>query len=235
MYANICLAGYDKDTTNYQAALRRHGYKVTLPLSEISVFRLLEDPMVIHMYVNACDLLLLPGGGDVDPSFFRQTNTASRNVDCMLDRLQFFFLEAFQKAGKPVLGICKGMQLINIFFGGTLDQDMPSASHTLHLGSSGDRHHCISPLQTKEDPPQIPYLPAGSILTEHMLVNSAHHQCISTIGADLIAISHSDDDVIETICHSTLPIVGVQWHPERLFVRGEDLLHPVLKELLPSP
>ena len=82
---------------------------------------------------------LVPGGGDITPAFFGEKNKGSRTVDTELDILQFQALDIAIAAGIPVIGICKGMQVINVAFGGTILQDMPVDQ--LHSMPSGDAFH----------------------------------------------------------------------------------------------
>ena len=77
---------------------------------------------------EGCDALLLPGGGDMEPWRYGQSNTASRGLEPERDTAELMLLERFTAAGKPVLGICRGIQVINVFFGGTLCQDLPGHS-----------------------------------------------------------------------------------------------------------
>ena len=88
--------------------------------------------------VTSCDALILPGGGDITPAFFGE-NKGSRTVDTELDILQFQALDTAIAARIPVIGICKGMQVINVAFGGTILQDMSGDS--LHSIPSGDAFH----------------------------------------------------------------------------------------------
>lgn len=153
-----------------------------------------------------CDLLLLPGGGDINPAFYGQANHGSHCPDTELDILQLQALKLFVSAKKPVLGICKGMQLINVFFGGTLIQHLPTAF--LHSQKNGDVCH-ITVCKKNSC--------LYSLYGANVCVNSAHHQALSTIGSGLELIQSCPvDNCPEAICHKTLPILGVQWHPERL-------------------
>lgn len=228
----ICILGLPDFIKNYQNAFAHDAFQTILPLSQTSTFDLLNDPFTLHSTVQISDLLILPGGGDIDPAFFHETNTASRNIDFMLDRIQLEFLEAFVNAGKPVIGICKGMRLINIFFEGGLNQDMPPSSLTLHAYHEKDSYHDI--YKTPAPYPDCNFhrnFPLHS-LDRNLFVNSAHHQSVSRLGNNLCALHHAEDGVVETIYHSSLPILGLQWHPERLYIHGENQLTPLASELL---
>lgn len=188
----IAILGRKKDTVNYENFIKR------LPATPLTT---LSPGELSH-----CDALILPGGGDITPAFFGEHNTGSRNIDTELDILQFQALEFCLKRNLPVLGICKGMQLINVAFGGSIIQDMPDAS--LHRYLNGDQYH-----PTDIAPDSCLYQLYGSRLT----VNSAHHQCIGQLGTDLLPIQWcTHDNCIEGIIHRSRPILGLQWHPERL-------------------
>ena len=152
------------------------------------------------------DALLLPGGGDITPAFFGQKNHGSRNIDIELDIIQLQALDIFYKARKPVLGICKGMQVINVYFGGTITQHIKESPE--HAWENGDKLHATS---VREDS----FL--GKLYGKRMITNSAHHQAIDRTGRELRIVQTADDGIIEGIAHDKLPILGVQWHPERQF------------------
>ena len=102
----------------------------------------------------------------------------------------------------PVLGICRGLQTVNVFFGGTLCQDIPG-----HAAQNGaDRLHRIRTSPS----------PLRGLCGENCVVNSAHHQAVDRLGAGLEAVQWTADGVVEALCHQTLPVWAVQWHPERL-------------------
>lgn len=226
----VCILGYTELIQNYQNAFFSEDFDIILPLKNASPFDLFNDLFSVYSIVQASDLLILPGGGDIDPAFFHEQNTASKNIDFILDRIQFVFLDAFIKFKKPIIGICKGMQLINIFFGGKLMQDMPFPMLLCHSYDNRDRYHTIF-RKPAIYPAVLSNCPLRS-LNHDLLVNSAHHQCISLLGKELNIQHYSQDGAIETIYHSSLPIFGLQWHPERLFVQGQNQLTPLACELL---
>lgn len=184
------IAGTPADTLNYQAALSacRIPFRADLNPSDLSLY----------------DRLILPGGGDIHPSWFGQPDQGSVSVDPELDRSQFRILDAFVRAGRPVLGICRGLQIINVYFGGTILQDLPTSSRHRYLDK--DQYHMVRNI-------------SGSLLHAlygpDSMVNSAHHQGCGRTGAGLAITQLSSDGVVEGLSHTEKPILGVQWHPER--------------------
>lgn len=149
-----------------------------------------------------CDFLLLPGGGDLEPWRYGQENTASRGLEPERDAAELALLDLFMTLGKPVFGVCRGMQTLNVFFGGTLLQDIPG--HGQVLGR--DRLHEVRTAAG----------PLAALCGEDLTVNSAHHQALDRLGAGLEVVQWAPDGVVEAVCHRSLPVWGVQWHPERL-------------------
>lgn len=149
-----------------------------------------------------CDALLLPGGGDLEPWRYGQPNTASRGLEPDRDAAEFALLDRFTAAGKPILGICRGLQTINVFFGGALKQDISG-----HSGVNGvDRLH-----EVWTEPSFL-----RDLYGARSVVNSAHHQAVDRPGEGLRVVQRTPDGTAEALCHKTLPVWAVQWHPERL-------------------
>jgi len=167
------------------------------------------------------DMLLLPGGGDLEPWRYGRENTASRGLEPERDEAELALLAEFTAAGKPVLGVCRGLQVVNVFFGGTLVQDIPG-----HGAVNGaDRLHDIRTAPS----------PLLALCGEHVLVNSAHHQAVDRLGSGLRAVQWSSDGVVEALCHHSLSVWAVQWHPERLKPSGVgERLFTAFLELEPS-
>lgn len=152
------------------------------------------------------DALLLPGGGDLEPRRYGQANTASRHLEPERDEAEFRLLQEFTAAGKPVLGVCRGLQTINVFFGGTLAQDVPGHG----AWETGDRLHSVRTAPS----------PLRPLFGEGLTVNSAHHQAANRLGSGLRAVQWAEDGVVEALCHRRLSVWAVQWHPERLGSRA---------------
>lgn len=188
----IGIVGRKKDTGNYERFLDQYqiDHLTSLSISDLST----------------CQRLLFPGGGDITPAFFGQRDHGSHSVDTELDILQLQALDYGLHSSLPILGICKGMQLINVGLGGSIIQDLPTADKHRYLGA--DQYHPCTNI-------------TGSCLEQlygnTMVINSAHHQGLGKLGKGLQVISRCPfDQCIEAICHETLPIIGLQWHPERL-------------------
>lgn len=214
IHKKILIAGFREQTLNYCAAFSLLGAQTeTLCGTVQELSMLLADDFL----PNPADFdgLILPGGGDISPFFYHMENKGSRNIDSLLDSVQFSLFRAFTAAGKPVLGICKGIQLINVAFGGTLIQDLSGESLSIHAWDEGDKIHI-----TKAAHGTFP----AQLYSNFPRVNSAHHQAVAAVGDGLRVAQYGPDFVIEALYHERLPILGVQWHPERMcfsFAREE--------------
>jgi putative glutamine amidotransferase len=174
-------------------------------------------------YAKHLDGLLLQGGADVSPqSYAEQATSAEWPGDRVRDMYELELLHEFIESGKPVLGVCRGCQLINVAFGGTLYQDIATDVPTagIHVNEHYDQHrHGI-------------HFPDGSTLANMFpgrrdaIVNSIHHQAVKTIGRDLnIEAVSASDGIIEAVRYRRAPFVmGVQWHPEFHRAGGPELL-----------
>lgn len=189
----IAVIGRKKDTSNYEAFFSK------MPAQAVTTLFLGD--------LAACDGVVLPGGGDITPGFFGERSSGSRNIDTELDILQFQALDFCILHQIPVIGICKGMQVINVAFGGTILQDLPTAD--MHRYNGADQYH-----DTQIAPDSF----LAGLYGDKMTVNSAHHQGLKLVGRELVPIQWCPQDgCIEAIVHESLPIFGLQWHPERLF------------------
>ena len=159
-------------------------------------------------YADLADGLLLSGGKDVVTTLYGQEQKYDFVItDPQRDDLEWKLIKAFLDRKKPIFGICRGIQVLNVYFGGTLIQDIPD-----QLGGDHAKGVC-HPLQIKKD--SI----LGGMFGESMEVNSYHHQALDQLGEGLIATAWADANgrrIVEAIEHEALPVWSVQWHPERM-------------------
>jgi len=116
-------------------------------------------------------------------------------------------VEAFLKAGKPIFGICRGHQLLNVIFGGTLVQHLPNALEHSTVLAGRDIVHEVTAEKGSI---------AEKLYGESFTVNSWHHQAVQDLADGFCVSMCASDGVIEGFEHESLPIFGVQWHPERM-------------------
>lgn len=164
----------------------------------------LNSPNVVEL-LPICDGFLLPGGDDIDPVCYGQTNDEglSKDIDPALDRIDKIILEYAYKNKKPVLGICRGIQSIAAFLGGSLYQDI---EHARLIHEHTDHKHMVT---------TMPNTRVSNLFPETFESNSYHHQVVKDL-PDGFVVTHMHGNVIEGIVHKELPIFGVQWHPERM-------------------
>lgn len=159
-------------------------------------------------YADLADGLLLSGGKDVATELYHQEQKYDFVItDPQRDDLEWKLIKAFADRKKPVFGICRGIQVLNVYFGGTLYQDIPD-----QLGGEHAKGIC-HPVTLKKD--SI----LGGLFGESMEINSYHHQALDALGNGLVATAWSDaggHTIVEAIEHESLPIWSVQWHPERM-------------------
>ncbi len=153
------------------------------------------------------DGLLLTGGGDVAPCHYGQATDGTMTPDPDRDRTELALAEAYLAAGKPILGVCRGMQVLNVALGGTLIQDLGEELNLFHRRIEADKIH---PVHAQE----------GSLL--HSLygtlfpVNSAHHQAADLPGSGAVITARSESGVAEALELPGKPVLGLQFHPERM-------------------
>ena len=177
------------------------------------IIPLLRDPADAVGYAAGLDGLVLTGGGDLDPALYGQENTHSQGVVSERDRSEIGLLTAFREAGKPILGVCRGIQVMAAALGGTLYQDVPTQIE-------GVLPHQLD-ANNKEQFHPVRFV-GESFLTkimgsEERRVNSSHHQAVNAPPPGFRVVAIAPDGVVEAIEHETdLNLVGVQWHPERM-------------------
>jgi putative glutamine amidotransferase len=177
-----------------------------------------HDADAALLLADECDGFVFPGGSDIDPALYGQKpSPRCGKPDPERDRSEPLLLEAALRAGKPVLGICRGFHLINIAMGGTLHQDLGT-----ELPASARRHFRATRIRGTAHAVEIS---AGSLLercvgTRRLEVNSVHHQAVARIADSLTPTAFGDDGIVEALESSGYPfLLGVQWHPELLAPR----------------
>jgi putative glutamine amidotransferase len=171
--------------------------------------------------LDSLDGLLLTGGSDINPARYGQSNAGSDEVDDARDELEIRLLREALAVDRPVLGICRGLQLLNVACGGTLVQ---------HLGSSDVHQQRPKGAEAGKHPlaHRVWVAPetrlAGIIGAGGCDVNSRHHQAIENLGQGLVVSAIAEDGVIEAVeMPGAAFAVAVQWHPEdRILVSAAD-------------
>ena len=161
--------------------------------------------------VNRLDGLLLAGGGDIDPGRYgAQPHPRTGRVSAPRDAAELELLDAATAAGLPVLGVCRGMQLVNVARGGTLCQHLPDgAGHAPAPGTFGSH-----PVRVAAGTRLAGILGANG---DGVVVPTAHHQAVDRLGEGLVATAWAEDGVIEAVERSGAGdpfLLAVQWHPE---------------------
>ena len=169
----------------------------------------LADPERAVAEALPCDGLLLPGGGDMDPKFYGQERIpACGEPNLLRDAAEPPLLRAFLAADKPVLAICRGIQLMNVVLGGDLYQDIKPLAHVPHNDHWGKVHTVTVRRGTKL---------AAILGQDTVLVNSQHHQAVDRVAPGLTLAALSEDGFVEAIEKPDARFcIGVQWHPEWL-------------------
>jgi putative glutamine amidotransferase len=190
--------------------------------------------IAIEDYVDHLDGLVLQGGADIAPESYGEAPLKPEWAgDRVRDLYELDLVRTFIRKGKPVLGVCRGMQLINVAFGGTLYQDIA----TQH--SQNTLHRCETLYENNFH--QMKILPGTRLAqlypgVEDATINTIHHQAVKELGRELAVEARStDDDIVEAIrWQGPGYVVGVQWHPEFMDPSQSHLLDggPVLAEFL---
>lgn len=190
-------------------------------------------PVLIPMGLSESDLevlasrldgVVLPGGGDVDPASYNgHSNGAVNGVDLERDRVEFYMARSAVSSNKPILAICRGLQVMNVALGGTLWEDIGSqvpGAITHDMPNSLPRNHLSHTIS----------IAASSQLARHYQkqqgwVNSIHHQSIRDLAPELQISASAPDGIIEAVEIEEHPFaLGVQWHPESLIHDDEHML-----------
>lgn len=162
--------------------------------------------------VPVLDGLLLSGGTDIDPLRYGHEQEPDCGVaDSLRDQHELALLDAVVSRQLPTLGICRGLQIINVHEGGTLFQHVPE--HLAVHGKPADPVHEVNFAENSA---------LRGLYGERRKVNSLHHQTVDELGKNLAVAAWSPSMTVEAIEHNELPIIAVQWHPEMMRSRTTD-------------
>ncbi len=218
------LDGFNRDYVldHYSRSIvKAGGVPLILPLT--------DKKDVVRAYIDKLDALILTGGEDVDPFLYneevlKETEEPFQNRD----EFDYMLIEEALKKEIPILGICRGMQILNVYMGGTLYQDLRYYKETSIKHAQESRYHIpVHSVDIKEKT----YL--YELLGRTQRVNSVHHQAVKELGEglELNAVSKSDG-VIEGFESKDRKILGIQWHPEMMFADGDDSMKSLFEFLL---
>ena len=188
------------------------------------------DMEVLHKIVNQLDGIILTGGDDVNPAWYNED--PKRQLGSIAPERDIYDLNLAKLAYEkqiPTLGICRGLQILNVAFGGTLYQDIPSqrANHIKHnqdISGSYATHRAFIEKQSV----------LSTVLgKDTVMVNSFHHQAIKDVASIFKVVATAPDGIIEAIeAYPNHPIMGFQWHPEALTKAGDQTMLKVFKHFL---
>ncbi|MBO4446993.1 MAG: gamma-glutamyl-gamma-aminobutyrate hydrolase family protein, partial [Bacteroidales bacterium] len=201
-------SGSAEGEPNYLKALHRGGNSVV-------VIPDTPDSKLLASEISSVDLVFLTGGEDINPSYFgEQPSVYLGTVNDRRDSFEFRVIEEALKQGKPIIGTCRGLQVLNVYFGGTLWQDIPSQLPSSLDHRSPEGH----PIRLVKGTRLQSLLQADSLF-----VNTSHHQAVKDIAPQFKVSAVSPDGIVEAFESDVLPIAAFQFHPERLAV-GDDSL-----------
>lgn len=177
----------------------------------------------LEALLNSIDGLLLAGGADINPALYGESpHIALGAVEEERDHFEYYLTKAAMQSDIPILGICRGVQMLNVAAGGTLYQDLPSQLGTEYF-------HAHTQFR-KWQPTHTVKLLEGSRVQQafertELAVNSLHHQAIKQVAPGFQVTAQSADGIVEAIESRTHAyVVGVQWHPEMMVEKVEEQL-----------
>lgn len=194
------------------------------------ILPIVKSKSIIREYISLCDGFLFCGGGDITPLLFGQEPVFGiGKTDIALDLFQIRLMKSVIESQKPLLAICRGMQILNVACGGTIIQDLAQTDLELinHMQSSISRKDISHRVFIK------PKTKLQKILGDFVYTNSFHHQAIDRLGSNLIISGTTGDNIVEAIEMPSSPFVmGVQWHPESMCdssVNMKQLFHTLIR------
>lgn len=178
-----------------------------------------EDEKIIDAFIDLCDGLLFTGGADVEPEYYGEIKKETcGETEPSRDKLEFAVLKKAMEKDKPILGICRGLQVFNVAMGGTLYQDLPGEHKTeiSHVQTEGEYETSHTVYVEKGSPLE------NVVGKSEITANSFHHQAIKDLADGLTVIAKAADGIIEGVyAPDKRYLFAYQWHPERLY-RFED-------------
>ena len=195
MKPKVLISAPSQGENNYTEAFSNFGFSVT--------------SQYLPKYDSGYDALVLSGGGDIAPELYGEQEECVIDADIKRDECEISLVEYFTSANKAVLGICRGIQLINVALGGTLCQNITNSHLHRSLPDSSDNLHLVQNAENTF---------AHRLWGEYSFVNSAHHQCCRCVPSCVSVCQVSADGVIEALCDFN-KIIAVQWHPERMVLK----------------
>lgn len=178
------------------------------------------NKQAIEDIVELCDGIILTGGVDVNPRLYgEEISPKCGEISTLRDDYEMMLIDACMKYHKPIFGICRGIQILNVYFKGTLHQDVYMLDGTINHGQKGSRENGCHNVVLSDESQLIDV--CGKVLD----ANSYHHQAIKKVGEGFIVTGKSSDGIVEVLEHTTLPIFAVQFHPEILASHHEQMLN----------
>jgi putative glutamine amidotransferase len=202
-----------KRPADYDAAIRRAGAEPWVPAIGV------DDPAAV---VRQADGILLTGGDDLDPALFGEApHSTYEPAEPGRDAFEVALVREALATGRPVLAICRGLQVLNVAAAGSLIQDIPSEPGRFEPHSVGPATRLAHDVAV-DAVSRLAGLLAPRVINGRCAVNSRHHQAIRSIGAGLRVTATASDGIIEGVEMAAHRFcVGVQWHPESFHATGE--------------
>lgn len=204
------------------AVIKAGGIPVLIPLN--------TNEYQLDYILSRIDGLVMSGGGDIDASFFNQDlHPTVTDADPVRDIYDIQLVRLAQKKQMPVLGICRGMQVMNIALGGNLIQDIPSLAPSGIIHSQQEPREIGTHVVTIDEDSRL----YSIIRKKSILVNSFHHQAVGTIAEGFEATAFAPDGIIEAFESSEgYSMIGVQWHPENMAAADNPDMIPLFQQLV---
>ncbi|MBR6824998.1 MAG: gamma-glutamyl-gamma-aminobutyrate hydrolase family protein [Oscillospiraceae bacterium] len=197
------------------------GYDDVVPY----VLPLVDDPWLIEAYVKDLDGVLITGGDDIDPICYGEEKLPEcGEVAPERDAFELALLKEVVSQGKPAFGICRGLQIMNTFLGGSLWQDQPTQLGKTEHCTKNEEGHTHHPVKL------VPGFLMDLVGEEEIMTNSYHHQSVKVPGKGVTCVAYSDGEIVEAIDVPEMPFFrAVQWHPE---IKPDDISRGLFRQFL---